>query len=153
MTLRLVVPSLVAVSLLLTACGTQAPPAPVTQPAAPSALQDAQALWQDRGPAAYRMTLVGSCGERGGLGVYEVEVSPAGSRARPEHRWQGASTVVTVEDLFAFIDEAATAGADVVDVQYDPDLGYPTDIEIDQMTNAIDDEACYAVKDFTVTAG
>jgi hypothetical protein len=37
----------------------------------------------------------------------------------------------------------------VVDVAYDADLGYPQRIDVDYMVNAIDDEACYRVEDFT----
>jgi hypothetical protein len=53
---------------------------------------------------------------------------------------------LTVEDLFAYIDDSAKA--DDVSVTYDPHLGYPTSIAVDWRKNAIDDEVTITVTNF-----
>ena len=65
---------------------------------------------------------------------------------------------LTVEDLFDVLDEAYTRHAQTVDVTYDPQLGYPTEINIDPnygcqsqlpnggFCNVSDDETGYSVK-------
>ncbi|HEX5732795.1 MAG TPA: DUF6174 domain-containing protein [Blastocatellia bacterium] len=46
----------------------------------------------------------------------------------------------TVDQLFDYIQAAIDKKAHLVKVTYDPELGYPTLVEIDQIKNAIDDE-------------
>jgi hypothetical protein len=64
---------------------------------------------------------------------------------------------LTMEDLFAVLDEAYAKHAEVVQVTYDQDLGYPTDISIDPNygcqnpedgCGVSDDEIQYTVKSF-----
>jgi len=114
----------------------------------PMTLAEAKSAWDLWGPASYRLTLVSACGERGGLGTYKVTVTPDKTTAEGTTRWSVGPDVQTVPDLFTFIEEATDGGADVVDVTYNSELGYPEKIKVDYMVNAIDDEACYTVKDF-----
>lgn len=51
----------------------------------------------------------------------------------------------TIDQLFAQIDEATQQGAEIISVEYDEELGYPTDLFIDFSTGIADEE-------FTVTA-
>jgi hypothetical protein len=44
--------------------------------------------------------------------------------------------------------KSVTPMSQVVDVDYDAELGYPKQIDVDYMVDAIDDEACYTVSDF-----
>jgi hypothetical protein len=64
---------------------------------------------------------------------------------------------LTMEELFDVLDEAYAKHAETVQVTYDPDLGYPTDISIDpnyrcqnpdDMCGVSDDEIQYTVKSF-----
>jgi hypothetical protein len=55
------------------------------------------------------------------------------------------SHFLTVEGLFAAIEEAALGGADEVRVRYDERYGYPADVLIDPDANTIDEERRYAV--------
>jgi len=83
-----------------------------------------------------------------GLGIFRVTVTPEGTEVRPVGGGSDDTDIRTVPDLFAFINETTANGAEVVDVEYDTDLGYPRQIEVDHWVDAIDDEACYLVKDF-----
>jgi hypothetical protein len=55
----------------------------------------------------------------------------------------------TLSDL---LDEYSTArqnGADVAKLEVDPADGHPTKIDLDPIKNAIDDEACYVISNYT----
>jgi hypothetical protein len=95
------------------------------------------------------MTLVSSCGERAGLGIFHVTVTPNRTISEPIRGTTDDTDIASVDDLFGFIEEATALKAEVVDVAYAADLGYPRRIDVDYMVNAIDDEACYRVEDFT----
>jgi hypothetical protein len=149
MTSRLaLLPAVVLASLLIAACGDET--ATTGASAAPSTdLEQAEVLWAEEGPASYTMTLESSCGERSGLGIFEVSVTPGTAEARPVKGTHDESIVTTVEDLFAFVEESDALGAEVVDVTYDSVFGFPNSVEVDHRVDAIDDEACYRVEDFT----
>jgi hypothetical protein len=146
--------ALVVPLLLVSACAgtSESIDAPVGSgspgPTASTEFQLAQQRWTDLGPVSYRMTLTSSCGERMGLGVFRVTVTPRGIEVQPVDRWSDDTAVQTVPDLFDFITQASDNGAEVVDVDYDVELGYPKQIDVDYMVDAIDDEACYRVSDF-----
>ncbi|MCZ3387283.1 MAG: DUF6174 domain-containing protein [Actinomycetia bacterium] len=147
-------PVLVVPILVLSACGANTEPTGTTSGAGEpessvsTDLQQAVQRWASVGPVSYRMTLVSSCGERNGLGVFRVTVTPGGTSVEAVDRASDETDIKTIPDLFAFIDETAASGAEVVDVEYDTDLGYPQKIDVDYVVDAIDDEACYTVKDF-----
>ena len=46
----------------------------------------------------------------------------------------------TVDQLFTKLDQALHGGADSVTVTYDPTYGFPAEIQIDPIKNAMDDE-------------
>jgi hypothetical protein len=50
---------------------------------------------------------------------------------------------VTVDGLFAAIDDAIKRDADQIDVRYDPQLGYPLEIAIDYSQQMADEEVTY----------
>ena len=53
-----------------------------------------------------------------------------------------------VEGLFALVDDWGGQTADNMLAAFDPELGYPVEIRIDSITNAIDDELTFFVSDF-----
>ena len=54
----------------------------------------------------------------------------------------------TIEDLFDRIQEAIDSHAALLRVTYNRDLGYPENIYIDQIENAVDEEVTYTVSNF-----
>lgn len=55
--------------------------------------------------------------------------------------------VGTIDDLFAQLDRDKKS-ADEVKVTYDAVWGFPSQVAVDEITNAIDDEHTYGVTDF-----
>ncbi len=87
--------------------------------------------WQ--APDAYEFTVDSACGERALIGRFHVVVEDG--------------SVVEAEGL----DDAAIAkaeGAEIVEVQATED-GRPSAIDINWDTDAIDDEACYRITDYS----
>ncbi len=56
----------------------------------------------------------------------------------------------TIDDLFEAIQSAIDNRAASLEVEYDPVLGYPTSISIDQIALAVDDEVSYVVEGLAV---
>ena len=61
-----------------------------------------------------------------------------------------ASYYPDVPGLFAIVEEAAD-DADEFDAVFDPSYGYPAEISIDWIENAVDDEEAYLAETFTIT--
>jgi hypothetical protein len=57
-----------------------------------------------------------------------------------------ADVPLTVDALFAVVDDALDT-ADKVEVRYDPALGYPAQIDIDRIRQAVDDEVSYTASE------
>lgn len=55
----------------------------------------------------------------------------------------------TVDELFAFVEQAIEEGADVLSVEYDEEFFFPTLISIDWTIMAIDDEISHTASDLT----
>lgn len=53
----------------------------------------------------------------------------------------------TIEQLFEIIENAVARNADTITVTYDPKLGYPSEIFIDYIKLAADDEISYIASD------
>ena len=60
------------------------------------------------------------------------------------------TSVPTIDDLFDEIGDALEGTAFSVIADYDADMGYPTNVEIDYIENAIDDEMAFTVSSFQV---
>lgn len=56
----------------------------------------------------------------------------------------------TMDELFAVIEKAIEDEADVIDIAYHPDYGYPEQISLDYIKEALDDEVAYRVLTFSV---
>ena len=61
-----------------------------------------------------------------------------------------ASSYPDVPGLFAIV-EQASIDADEFEADFDPSYGYPTEISIDWIENAVDDEVAYVVETFTIS--
>ncbi len=123
-------------------------------PAAPRSpdLDAARQRWADAGLDAYRMTLQRSCFcPEDYRGPFEVTVRDG---AVASARFDGATVdperVVTVDGLFGLIEDAYERGAERVDVTFDPELGYPTELYIDVSSQMADEEVGYTVSDLRV---
>jgi hypothetical protein len=114
---------------------------------------DARARWAARGPADYDFTLVRSCFCLFG-GAYRIAVRADTIHAvTPLHEGQEVpspqdfAVFQTLDDLFAIIDNARDA--DRLKTTYDPEWGFPTEVDIDYNQHAVDDEITYRAEDFT----
>jgi len=56
----------------------------------------------------------------------------------------------TIDELFTLLDDAWKEDAHRVQVEYDPEYGYPADLWIDYSENVADEELGYQVTEFTV---
>ena len=112
------------------------------------------ARWDATGPVSYVYTYetVCFCPFSGPITV-TVENGTVTDVTAPEADLDGADLTekgLTVEDLFEIAIDAET-DADVLDVRYDAEYGYPTVIDIDYVLDAADDEIAYTVTDFEPT--
>ena len=146
-TLRWLRAAVVMAAALTAACGN--PFSPTEE------LDDARDKWESQGIASYALTVREICFcplERGGPfrvtvvngGVASVEYLGEGTGVEPHE-----GIPLTVDDLFATA-RAAMREADDVEVQYDPTYGFPSDIRVDRIAYAIDDEVQYEARDFQV---
>jgi hypothetical protein len=78
--------------------------------------------------------------------VVSAKVQRTGAELNP--RW-----LKTINGLFDFIDRAIDEHAAVLEVEYDPSLGYPTRIIYDGSKNVADDEVTYTVSDLRAITG
>ena len=136
--------ALLACGLLLSGCDpTQA------LIASPIDLASARARWAAEGPDAYTMTQVRSCFcPEEYRGPYRVSVR-GGTVTRVERNGQTlpADRALTVEALFALIENANARPAERIDATYDARLGYPTSVSIDYDARIADEEVAYTVSD------
>lgn len=112
-------------------------------------LDAARARWADAGLDAYTMTLERICFcPPDYRGPYQVVVR---NGVLASVRLDGATLDpdrgVTVDALFQLIEEAYEQEAEVVVVEFDAELGYPTSIGIDYSTMMADEEIAYRVSD------
>jgi hypothetical protein len=125
-----------------------------TGSAAPVAGPSTAQAWTE--PASYAYTLLTTCGERSGLGLFRVWVRDGRvERAKPMRQWSDLlplREMPTVGDIIQIAAAAERDGADEVRVTRASD-GRPRWVSIDYTTNAIDDEACYRVTDLTRLGG
>ncbi len=65
----------------------------------------------------------------------------------------GLSSLPTIESLFDEIEAAIDGEAYLLMADYNPAMGYPTDVPIDFIENAIDDEMSFSVSAFQLLDG
>lgn len=145
MRIRTVLPGMLLLALSGACAGEQ-----------PSVMQEAPATWT--APAKYGFVLASECGERALIGRFQVTVvddkvvdaKGLDDAARRALMLRLADLVPTLEQLEAEAETARGEGADVVRVERDPFDAHPTKIVIDQSANAVDDESCYTIEDYTI---
>jgi hypothetical protein len=119
------------VDLVPTEPGEPTDPIDPVEPGGPAAdLGAARAQWAAAGLDTYSFEFLDDCGECDQLPVQSAVV------------WDGAvmdplRRVTSIDEAFALIESALDRGAEV-DVEYHPELGYPTDLWIDQEARAYD---------------
>ena len=123
-------------------------------------LQAAQALWQQKQPEHYAITLKRSCfcppefnkpiEVRVYRGVIQQVTIVSTGKPLPLDRQHDA---MTVEGLFKTIRDAIAGKAESVVVKYDPQYGFPTTISIDRSRMIADEEVYISTSDFKVASG
>jgi hypothetical protein len=117
-------------------------------------LASARSRWLQKGPSVYTMTIFRGCeclSEAVGLVSVTVNNGAISARYTASGVAVGKSYAALfpdVEGLFRLIADAQAQHYYKVDVEYDPELGFPTSISIDAVKNALDDESFTLVKDF-----
>lgn len=133
--------SLVVVSLLVisSACGSTET-GPVQNPG------DGEDLWAAADIAAYEWTYTSTCGESAWLSSepVTVQVSADGTQVvdGPE-----PFAVATVQNVLDAISAAERDGADSIEASFGA-FGQPTQVRIDYLSDAVDDEFCIDVSNF-----
>ena len=116
-------------------------------------LEEARQKWSRQGFDSYRFTVSQLCfcgpDVRGTFRVViqRGQVASVTDAQTGEPRTPHPAVPLTVEALFQKIEDAIDEDADEIDVRYDPALGYPQEIAIDFIENAIDDEVTYTASD------
>ena len=115
-----------------------------------SSLEEARRHWRAQNISDYDMNLVRGCFC---VGAGELTVSVRSDSVavvldRNGHWWADNSWwqyVPSVEDLFDLIEDA-TLDADDVQVTYHEKYGYPVELSIDWLKDAVDDEISYTIQ-------
>ena len=145
---------------------TPAPDRATDAPGDPDALNQAQAeldkhraLWTSSRAGDYSFVLAPMCfcpreyvqpvSIRVANGVV-ASVTYVESGKTPEH--DGFGRYVTVDGLFAVIQEGIDRKASRITVSYDPGLGYPKDVSIDYVANMADEEYAFTAANFSAGA-
>lgn len=119
-----------------------------------SALAAARALWAERGYNSYEITFTINCfcppGSSGANVLTVIDnriVSAVNSNTGMPYPSSSFTGLYTVAQSFAFIESLLDSPPDRLQVEYDPDYGYPTVIDIDYIQGAADDEVSYGFSD------
>jgi hypothetical protein len=126
------------VVLALAAAGCDNPFSPTDD------LEDARRTWERQGIQSYSLTVHQDCfcpeDVRGPFRVRVVSgvVVSVTDPATGAPRSASAFTPLTVEALFDRVQQAIDEGVRELDVRYDPELGYPREIEINLSQQAVD---------------
>jgi hypothetical protein len=109
-----------------------------------------------REPPRYSYTLDSACGERALYGRFRVTVVDGTVTAveglDEPAKWyveSGNPTVPTLAALLAAYRKARDSDAGTAEASFDPVDGHPTRITIDPIKNAIDDEQCYVITEYS----
>ena len=122
----------------------------------PSVMNEAPTTWTV--PAKYGFTLDSQCGERALIGRFQVTVQDdkvvravgLDDSARRALMLRIADLIPTLRQLEAQAEKARSEGAEVVEIERDVMDAHPTKITIDESRNAMDDEECYTIEDYTI---
>ena len=118
-------------------------------PSAKSRLQENRDKWRAQGLTTYAFTLRQACFCAINGPVRVVVINGTVFSATQISTGQALDTrfVSTIESLFDFIERGIANHYAVLEVTYDPTLGYPARIVSDGSRNAVDDEVTYEVSD------
>jgi hypothetical protein len=123
------------------------------------ALSRNRALWESQNISHYRFQLqVGCFCAFMDLMPLSVEVRDgqvvslldASGRPVPGDRLEMLERYAGIDKLFELVDQAISGKADKVTVTYDPTYGFPTQVSIDYIKLAVDDELGLQVSNFEV---
>ena len=109
-------------------------------------LEQARALWAETGPDSYRYDYFQGCFCAAPVGDFVVTVTDGTVTAAvtdPDGEPVPEGTLAalrTMEELFDVVGTAIEREIDGFRVEYDPEYGFPTLIDLDPYENAIDDE-------------
>lgn len=118
-------------------------------------LQESRGRWQREGASDYELTLQRICfcpheltqpvvvGVRNGR-IVTVRVAATGRPVDPEY----VAVYPDVAGLFWIVEDAIDGDAASIDVEYDPQRGFPTRVDLDYDRSAYDDEMLFAVHGF-----
>lgn len=137
---------LIALALTVTACGGE------------SELQQNRAKWEEQNIDHYRFTVVVSCfcPFAGAQVTYEVQngqVVSESVQSDPDRQIDPAQASEfyrdynTIDKVLAFLEKESNE-ANQITIEYDPTYGFPTDVSIDRIKEAIDDEMYLMLSDF-----
>lgn len=123
-----------------------------------SVVQQNRERWEEQNIDHYRFTVVVSCfcPFAGAEATYEVQngqVVYESVQAAPDREIDPAQVgefyqpYNTIEKVFAYLEEA-TNEADETTVEYDPTYGFPTNISVDWIKEAVDDEMYLTLSNF-----
>ena len=118
---------------------------------------EARARWEARGPTDYDLVLARVCFcPPEGIGPARIEVRGGEVVSRTyvgsgePVRENLESFFPAVDGLFAVLADALERGAHSIDVEYDPDLGFPTRSFVDFEENVADEEMGHRVIELEV---
>lgn len=129
-----------------------------TEPTEYDAFAASQRLWEEREPPAYRFVFQrGGCECAPSWGL-PMEVTVRGGAIESitladgldpdEFPTPNRNSAATIDELFALIRKALDEDADLVEVTYDREMGYPTEIRVDWFEAMADDEFVIWIRDF-----
>lgn len=121
-------------------------------------LQQNRAKWEGQNIEHYRFTVVASCfcPFAGAQVTYEVQngqVLNESIQSDPDRQIDPAQASAfyqdynTIDKVFDYL-EKETKEADQITIDYDPTYGFPTDVSIDRIKEAIDDEMYLTLSNF-----
>jgi Family of unknown function (DUF6174) len=136
---------LLGLALALAGCG-----GPFSPSGPAKDLEAARRTWSRQGIASYRFRVTQNCfcapGVRGPFDVVveQGRVAAVTDGETGEPRTPEPFVPLTVEALFARVEDAIDRDAAQIDVRYDPALGYPQEIAIDFDRRIADEEVGYS---------